>query len=183
MPPDADIGFIQTKIAAKHLTEVRPYQTLDHLAFREKLIEICDQTDLATAYLSQLNGILQDRDETISNFMIRVRNLVIKAHPEADQATRDRILISSFTLGLYDRQLASNLSLAKVATKQDAERLAAERESMRQHSRRSNCNVASEVTRPPEELDEVPQDEDNDGPRSEEKEKGDVSAAIGDSGR
>ena len=63
--------------------------------------------------------------------MIRVCNLVIKAHPEADQATRDRILISSFTFGLYDRQLASNLSMAKVATPQDAERLAAEGESMR----------------------------------------------------
>ena len=31
VPPKSYVGFISTKIAAKHLTEIRPYQTLDYL--------------------------------------------------------------------------------------------------------------------------------------------------------
>ena len=57
--------------------------------------------------------------------MHRARLLVIKAHPDLAHAPRERILITSFLLGLYDRQHASSLAVVKIQTAADAERLAA----------------------------------------------------------
>ena len=63
--------------------------------------------------------------------MRRVRRLVNKAHPGLAQNVRERILTTSFLLGLYDRQLASSLAVAKIKDSAEAEKLAAEGESVR----------------------------------------------------
>ena len=63
--------------------------------------------------------------------MLRARLLVLKAHPDLDHLPRKRILVTSFLICLYDRQLASSLAIAKIKTAADAERLAIEGESVR----------------------------------------------------
>ena len=55
-----------------------------------------------------------------------VRLLVLKAHPNLEHSARERILITSFMPGLYDKQLAASLAVVKVQTAAEAERLAAE---------------------------------------------------------
>ena len=142
VPPDAFVGFMLTKIMPKHLPEINRFGKLDYLDFREKLIEVFEEPDMATAYLNSLTNAYQERDETISDFMYRVRLLVLKAHPKLDHASRERILIHHFMIGLYDKQLAASLAVVKVQTAAEAERLAAEGESVRrdQRSRKSNFN-------------------------------------------
>ena len=86
------------------------------------------------------------RDESISDYMHCARLLVLKAHPDLAHASRVRILITSFLLGLYNRQLASSLAVVKIQTAADAERLAAEGEAVRrdQRSWRSTNNFLPE---------------------------------------
>ncbi len=51
------------------------------MAFREQLLEVFEEPHMATAYLNALATVTQDREETISEYMHRVRLLVLKAHP------------------------------------------------------------------------------------------------------
>ena len=67
--------------------------------------------------------------------MHRARLLVLKAHPDFAHVPRERILITSFLLGVYDRQLALSLAVDKIQTAADAERLAAEGEAVRRDQR------------------------------------------------
>ena len=78
--------------------------------------------------------------------MHRARLLVLKANPDLAHASRERILITSFRLGLFDRQLASSLAVVKIQTAADAERLAAEGEAVRRDKRyrRSTNNFLPE---------------------------------------
>ena len=134
------------KIVPRHLNEIKQYQSLDYLGFREKLVEVFEEPDIATAYLNALAGLFQTLDESISDNMHRARLLVLKAHPDLSHASRKRIIITSFFLGLYDRKLASSLAVVKIQTAADAERLAAEDEGVRrdQRSRRSTNNFLPE---------------------------------------
>ena len=147
VPSDAFVGFMMTKIVPKHLKEIDQHRKLDYLEFREKLIEVFEEPDMATAYLNELSSINQERDESMSVFMHRVRLLVLKAHPDVSAAARERILVHHFLVGLHDKQLAASLAVAKVQTASEAERLAAEGESVRrdQRSRRSNFNYLPAV--------------------------------------
>ncbi len=90
---------------------------------------------MATAYLSALATVTQDRDETILEYMHRVQLLVLKAHPNLEHSARERILITSFLLGLHDKQLAASLAVVKVQTAAEAERLAAEGEAVRRNQK------------------------------------------------
>ena len=142
IPPEAFVGYMLMKIVPRHLDEVKEYKNLDYLAFREKLLEVFEEPDLTTAYLNALASVAQEREESISEYMHRVRLLVLKAHPNLEHSARERILITSFMLGLHDKQLAASLAVVKVQTAAEAERLAAEGEAVRkdQKSRRSFGN-------------------------------------------
>ena len=94
IPAEAFVGFMLMKNAEKHRNEIKQYQFLDYLEFREKLVEVFKEPDLATAYLNALSSISQDRDESISDYMQRVRLLVLKAHPKLDNDLKERILIT-----------------------------------------------------------------------------------------
>ena len=109
--------------------------------------------------------------------MHRARLLVIKAHPDLAHAPRERILITSFLLGLYDRQLASSLAVVKIQTAADAERLAAEGEAVRrdQRPRRSTSNFLPEGACAPELYDP---DEPLDAESLDEEEE-ELTAALG----
>ena len=164
-------------IVPRHLNEIKQYQSLDYLSFREKLVEVFKEPDLATAYLNALASLSQTRDESISDYMHRARLLVLKAHPDLAQASRECILITSFRLGLYDRQLASSLAVGKIQTAADAERLAAEVEAVRrdQHSRRSTSNFLPEGASAPD-LEALKEPSDAE-PLDEEEEN--LMAALG----
>ena len=85
--------------------------------------------------------------------MHRVRLLVLKAHPNLEHSTRERILITSLLLGFHDRQLAASLAVVKVQTAADRERLAVEGEAVRryQKSRKSSGNyILLSTSREPE---------------------------------
>ena len=114
--------------------------SLKYLAFREKLVEVFKEPELATAYLNALASLSQTRNEFIFDYKHRVRLFVLKAYPDLAHAPRERILVTSFLLGVYDRQLASTLAVIKIQTAADA--LAAEGEAGRrdQRSRRSTNN-------------------------------------------
>ena len=152
VPPEAYVGFMLMKIVPRHLNEIKQYHSLDYLSFREKLVEVFEEPDLATAYLNALASLSETRDESIYNYMHRARLLVIMAHPDLTHAPRERILFTSFLLGLYNRQLASPLAVVKIQTAADAERLAAEGEAVRhkQRPRRSTSNFLPEGACAPE---------------------------------
>ena len=122
------------------------YKSLDNFTFREKLVEVFKQPDLATAYLYALASFSKPRDETIFDYMNRVRHHVLKSHQDLAHAPRERILITSFLFGLYNLQLASSLAVVKIQTAADAERLAANGEANRhdQRSRRFTTNFLHE---------------------------------------
>ena len=178
VPPEAFVGFMLMKIVPRHLNEIKHYQNLDYLEFREKLIEIFQEPDMATAYLNALSSVAQERDESISDFMHRVRLLVLKAHPNLDHTSRERILVTSFMLGLYDKQLAANLAVVKVQTAADAERLAAEGEAVRRDQKTKRTSNYS--------LMESARDEDLDDEKdigllySEESDCEDITATLND---
>ena len=93
--------------------------------------------------------------------MHRARLGVLKAHLDLVHASRERILITSFLLWLYDRQLALSLAVVKIQTAADAERLAAEGEAVRrdQRSWRSTSNFLPDGAYSPDpEVFEEPSD-------------------------
>ena len=75
--------------------------------------------------------------------MLRARLLVLKAHPNLAHPDRERILVTSFLIGFYDRQLAASLAVARIQNAANVERLAVEGEAVRhdQRSRRFNLNL------------------------------------------
>ena len=178
IPPDTFVGFMLTKIVPRHLTEIKRFKDLDYLQFREKLIEVFQEPDLATVYLNALSNVAQERDESISDYMHRVRLLVLKAHPDLDSTSRERILVTSFRMGLYDRQLAASFAVARLQTAAEAERLAAEGKAVRhdQKSRRSGSNFLPEGAC----AGAGESDEEDFGEGPDEEEDEDLTAAFGD---
>ena len=59
VPPEAYVGFMLMKIVPRHLNEIKQYHSLDYLAFREKLVEVFEEPDLATAYHNALASLSQ----------------------------------------------------------------------------------------------------------------------------
>ena len=109
--------------------------------------------------------------------MHRGRLIVLKTHPNLANAFRERILITSFLLGLFDRQLASFLAVVKIQTAADAERLATESEAVRRHQlsrRRTNNFLPEEPSAHDPEFLEEPSDTE---PLDEEEEE--LMAALG----
>ena len=170
-----------TKIVPRHLNEIIQYRSLDYLPFRTKLIEVFKEPDLATTYLNALASLSQTRDKTILEYMHRVRLFVLKAHSDLSHASHERILVTIFLVGLYDRQLVSSLAVVKIPTAADAERLAAEDEAVRrdQRPRRSFNNCL-----PEEACGEHPDDKDGYDPESEppDDEDGYLTTALPASG-
>ena len=95
---------------------------------------------MATAYLTALSNLSQSHDKSISDYMHRAQLLVLKAHPDLGHVPRERILVTSFLFGLYDRQLAASLAVVKINIAADRERLAAEGEVVRQDQRFRRSN-------------------------------------------
>ena len=95
------------------------------MACREKLLEVFEEPDMATAYLNALATVTQDREETISEYMHRDRLLVLNLHPNLEHSASERILITRFMLGLHDKQLETSLAVVKLQKPAEAERMTA----------------------------------------------------------
>ena len=175
IPPESFVGFIYTKIEPQHLPEIKQYRSLDYLFFRERLIEVFQEPDLATTHMNSLAGLAQTRDETITEYMHRARLLARKAHPELTHASRERILITHFLLGLYDRQIAQSLAVAQIKTAAEAERLAVEGEAVTRdvRARRYLNNF-----HPEEACDEPLDDEDDYLQEAQDDGDDDLAAAL-----
>ena len=77
VPSEAFFGFMLMKIVPKHLNKIKEYQNLDNFGFREKLVDVFEDPDLANAHLNALSNVLQTRDESIYTYMHRVRLLLL----------------------------------------------------------------------------------------------------------
>ena len=77
----AFVGFMLMKILPRHLNEIKQYQLLDYLAFREKQIEVFEKLDLATAYLNAIASLSQTRDKFISDYMHPQGSLYLRLTP------------------------------------------------------------------------------------------------------
>ena len=165
-------------IIPKYLNDIKQYQNLDYVAFRKKLLEVFKEPDMATAYLNALATVTQDREETISEYMHRVRLLVLNAHPTLEHSTRERILITSFMLGLHDKQLAASLAIVKVQTAAEAKQLSAESDAVRcdQKSRKSSGNYLLVSVR----NDKPATEDEGDLNLSDEEDKRKLTAALAD---
>ena len=165
-------------IIPKYLNDIKQYQNLDYVAFRKKLLEVFKEPDMTTAYLNELATVTQDREETISEYMHRVRLLVLNAHPTLEHSTRERILITSFMLGLHDKQLAASLAIVKVQTAAEAKQLSAESDAVRcdQKSRKSSGNYLLVSVR----NDKPATEDEGDLNLSDEEDKRKLTAALAD---
>ena len=159
LKPNAYVGFMLQKIAQPYFKEMSPYKELAYFDFREKLIEVFGEPDMATARIHELRRAEQQYGEPISDYMNRLRLLVMRAHPELSHKERERILVPSFILGLRDHELSTSLTMASVTSSAEAERRATEGESARKNarSRRSYSNYLPEPSEVPNETAEVPE--------------------------
>ena len=151
LKPDAYVGFMLQKIAHPYIKEVMVYKNLEYLDFREKLVEVFGEPDMATAWLHELNNAEQKYGETIGEFMNRLRLLVLRAHPDLAHKDRDRILTTEFISGLRDQKLSLALSMASIQSSADAERKATEGESVRNNAKSKRETYAHYLPKQPEE--------------------------------
>ena len=153
LKPDAYVGFMLNKIALPFFKEMAPFKDLPYLDFREKLVEVFGEPDMATARLHELRRAEQQYGEPIGDYMNRLRLLVMRAHPELSHKERERILVPNFILGLRDHELSTSLTMASVSSSADAERRATEGESARRNARnkRSYSNFLPEPSEVPTE--------------------------------
>ena len=54
VPSDAFVNCMLIKIVPRHLNKVKQYQSIGYLEFREKLVEVFKEPDMATDYLNVL---------------------------------------------------------------------------------------------------------------------------------
>ena len=159
LKPRDYVGFMLQKIAQPYFKEMSPFKDLAYFDFREKLIEVFGEPDMATARIHELRRAEQQYGEPISEYMNRLRLLVMRAHPELSHKERERILVPSFILGLRDHELSTSLTMASVTSSAEAERRATEGESARRNARskRSYANYLPEPSEVPNETAGVPE--------------------------
>ena len=133
--PKAYVGFILQKIAHLYFKEAVVYKNMRYFDFREKLIDVSKERDLATARLLEMSKACQDVGKSIDDYINRMRLLIMRAHPEMGHKVRKRILITSFQLGLRDQDLSASLAIASITMSAETERRATEDESAREHAR------------------------------------------------
>ena len=151
LKPDAYVGYMMQRILHPYFKEVSVHKELEYLDFREKLVEIFGEPDMATARLHELKKAEQQYGETISEYMNRLRLLVLRAHPDLAHKDRDRILTTEFISGLRDQKLSMALSMASIQSSADAERKATEGDSVRKNAKSKKAAYTHCMPEQPEE--------------------------------
>ncbi|MCP6769609.1 hypothetical protein NL529_32655, partial [Klebsiella pneumoniae] len=70
------------RISGTHFDEVKPFLSLGNCALRDKLVHIFNEPNTVQSSLQELGRVVQDREETISAYMNRLRVLAVKAYPD-----------------------------------------------------------------------------------------------------
>ena len=99
--------------------------------FLKKLFEVFGKPDMATVRLLELSKACKDVGESISDYMNRMRLIIMRSHPDLNHKEKEQILISNIQLGLRDQKLAASLTVASITTSAGAEPKATESESAR----------------------------------------------------
>ena len=93
---------------------------------------------MATKGLQDLSRESQKIGEPISDYMNRMRLLVMRAHSDLSHNERKRILVPNFQIGLRDQKLETLLAIATLSTSAEAERKATESKSAKKNARIKN---------------------------------------------
>lgn len=80
--------------------------------------------------MREMVRVSQNRVQSITDFINRVRLLVLAAHRSVKKKEREKILISNFIQGLYDNSLALQISTMSPTSAAEAERMATPRDTL-----------------------------------------------------
>jgi hypothetical protein len=125
------VGLIIGRISGTHFDEVKPFLSLGYCALRDKLVHIFHEPNTVQSSLQELGRVVQDREETISAYMNRLRVLVVKAYPDLTHEQREPRLVAAFSRRLIDKGLATYLATMNPRTSAKAERVALAGSAMR----------------------------------------------------
>ena len=126
-----------TNINGQHFDEVNPLRIRGggYRAFRKRLWKLFREPDASYAYEQELKRVHQERDETITDFMNRVRLVATKACRDDSLKQREKRIISTFIGGLQDSQIALQFAGRKPHSSAEAERVALSAEATRKELR------------------------------------------------
>ena len=79
LKPKSYVGFMLQKIAHPYFKEAVVIKDLRYFDFREKLIEMFGEPDMATARMQDLPRASQEVGESIGDNMKKMRLLVVRA--------------------------------------------------------------------------------------------------------
>lgn len=74
--------------------------------------------------MQELVRVRYNRDESISDFMNRVRLLLLAAHQSETHKESEKFLISHLIGSLYDNRLALQISIMRLVTAAEEKRMA-----------------------------------------------------------
>lgn len=89
IPVERMVNIMVKKIAPNQFDEFRPYIQFVYLEFREKLFEVFGDHDTIHAKLQENSRVVQFRDESIADYMHRVRMLEIRAHHDVRRSEQE----------------------------------------------------------------------------------------------
>ena len=88
-----------------HFPEALPYKTYSYPEFRKKIISIFKTHDLTHVNIKELMSAQQKQDESVLDYMGRVKHNTAKAFPKLADATRQNLAVSMFCRGYAIRKL------------------------------------------------------------------------------
>ena len=92
LKPKFYVKLMLQKIAHLYFKEAVVYKDLQYLYFREKLIKVFGNLDMATARLHDLSRANQNVGDSIGYYMNRMRLPVMRAQPDLTHKERERIV-------------------------------------------------------------------------------------------
>jgi len=177
---DSWVGLMVSKIDARNFEEIKPFIKLKYHRFREKLLEIFGEPDTVHASLQELSRTVQERDKEISTFMNWIRLLVLKAHRDLNHTQRERILVTCFVRGLFNKSLSTYLATVNPATAAKAERIAGTGDAIHKARRSAGAYVATDQASYSGSQEKNFFEEEEDYWEWEKEECEELTAAIGD---
>ena len=126
VPPDAFVSVMLMKIVPKHLNEIKQYQSLGYFEFREKRSRSLMNSTWrrrTSMYYRPCHRHAKNRYQTTCFARVYWSSKHIQT---SRTLTESAFFVTSFLIGLYDRQLAASLDVARIQNAADAEQLAVE---------------------------------------------------------
>ena len=89
-----------------HFPEVQPYKNYNYPEFCKKIIRLFKTADLTQANMKVLMSAPQKQEESVVDYLGRIRDNVSKAFPKLSDENRQNLAVSMFCQGLRDQQVA-----------------------------------------------------------------------------